>query len=125
MVEQRIGESGMATYIELKQKIEQLQKEADALKANERQGVIDRMKEAIAVYEITAQELGLAAQRSSRGRSAAKKGPPRAKTSKRSSKPQAAYADGNGNTWGGRGPRPKWLKDALANGESLEQFAQK
>jgi len=116
----------MATYIELKQKIAQLQKEADALKANERQGVIDRMKEAIAVYEITAQELGLTAQGASlRGRSNARKSPRRLKASKKSTEPQAAYADGKGNTWGGRGPRPKWLKDALANGGSLEQFAQK
>ena len=116
----------MATYIELKQKIEQLQKEADVLKANERQGVIDRMKEAIAVYEITAQELGLAAQgASTRGRSIVKKGLRRVKVSKKSSESQAAYADSKGNTWGGRGPRPKWLKDALANGGNLEQFAQK
>jgi DNA-binding protein H-NS len=117
----------MATYIELKQKIEELQKEADGLKAKERQGVIDRMKEAIAVYEITAQELGLGARGSaSRGQSTAKKGPGRrVKASKKSPQPRAAYADEKGNTWGGRGPRPKWLKDALANGRSLEQFAQK
>lgn len=29
------------------------------------------------------------------------------------------YADQAGNTWGGRGPRPKWLKDALASGNVL------
>ena len=116
----------MATYIELKQKIEELQKEANAVKAKERQGVIDRMKEAIAVYEITAQELGLGARGSSAGgRSTARKGAPQVKASKKSAEPQAAYGDGKGNTWGGRGPRPKWLKDALANGGSLEEFAQK
>jgi DNA-binding protein H-NS len=115
----------MATYIELKQKIEELQKEADSLKTKERQGVIDRMKEAIAVYEITGQELGLGARGSSTGRSTAKKGSTRVKATKKSAKPQAAYGDGKGNTWGGRGPRPKWLKDALANGGSLEQFTQK
>lgn len=26
------------------------------------------------------------------------------------------------NTYGGRGPRPKWLKDALAAGKKLEDF---
>jgi hypothetical protein len=29
------------------------------------------------------------------------------------------YADGAGNTWSGRGRKPKWLKDALATGKSL------
>lgn len=29
----------------------------------------------------------------------------------------------DGNTWTGRGPKPKWLKDSIANGASLEQFA--
>ena len=26
------------------------------------------------------------------------------------------------NTWGGRGPRPAWLRDALAAGKSLDDF---
>jgi DNA-binding protein H-NS len=122
---QHESEAEMATYLELKQKIEELQREAEALKANERQGVIERMKEAISVYEITAQELGLGGRSGSpRGQSTAKKGASRAKSSKKSAEPRTAYADGKGNTWGGRGPRPKWLKDALANGGSLEQFAQ-
>lgn len=115
----------MATYIELKQQIEELQKEADALRAAERRGVIDRMKEAIAVYEITAQELGLGIRSpSAAGRAIAGKNASKPKSSRKSSARRAAYADGKGNTWGGRGPRPRWLRDALANGASLEQFAQ-
>ena len=35
----------------------------------------------------------------------------------------ARYADGNGNTWGGIGKRPDWLRAALAAGRSLEEFA--
>lgn len=34
----------------------------------------------------------------------------------------AKYADGHGNTWSGRGPRPKWLKAALATGKILADF---
>lgn len=32
------------------------------------------------------------------------------------------YADQAGNTWGGRGPRPQWIRDALAAGRSLDAF---
>jgi DNA-binding protein H-NS len=108
------------TYIEVQQQIEALQKEAEALKAAEKQGVIDRMKEAVAVYGITAEDLGLAG---------ARRGPQKAgKGQLSSAKPKAAarsapYGDSIGNTWGGRGPRPRWLKDALAAGSKLEDFA--
>ncbi|HEY8946277.1 MAG TPA: H-NS histone family protein [Polyangiaceae bacterium] len=35
----------------------------------------------------------------------------------------AKYADGKGNSWSGQGRRPKWLKDALAAGNALADFA--
>lgn len=35
----------------------------------------------------------------------------------------AKYRDANGNTWGGKGRRPKWLKDEIAAGKSLTDFA--
>ena len=34
----------------------------------------------------------------------------------------AKYADENGNTWSGKGRRPKWLTDALAKGKELADF---
>ncbi len=32
------------------------------------------------------------------------------------------YRDSAGNTWTGRGKRPGWLTQALANGKSMEDF---
>ena len=32
------------------------------------------------------------------------------------------FRDQDGNTWVGRGPRPRWLRDALAGGKSAEDF---
>lgn len=32
------------------------------------------------------------------------------------------YADGSGHAWTGRGPRPAWLKEAIAQGKQLEEF---
>jgi DNA-binding protein H-NS len=41
-----------------------------------------------------------------------------------SRKPVAAkYRDEAGNTWSGRGLKPKWLSEALARGKSLKDFA--
>jgi DNA-binding protein H-NS len=35
---------------------------------------------------------------------------------------RAKYQDGAGNSWSGFGPRPKWLKDAIAGGKKLEDL---
>lgn len=35
----------------------------------------------------------------------------------------AKYRDAAGNTWSGRGLKPKWLTAALANGAKLTDFA--
>lgn len=107
------------TYSEIVQEIQTLQAQAEELKRNEIREVIDRIKHAIEVYSLTAADLGLAR----RGR---KPGPkPGKRKIKPASKPAAPgvkYRDGN-NTWGGRGPRPQWLRSALAAGKSLKDFA--
>ena len=41
---------------------------------------------------------------------------------KAASKAPPKFGDGTGNTWSGRGQKPKWLKAALAAGRSLEDF---
>ena len=54
-------------------------------------------------------------------KAAAKKEKPKAKA--KSSAPTVKYKDQQGNTWSGRGPQPKWLKDGLAAGKNLTDFA--
>ena len=44
------------------------------------------------------------------------------KKAKSATKLPAKYADGNGNTWSGRGVHPRWLSTALGSGATLEQF---
>jgi DNA-binding protein H-NS len=43
---------------------------------------------------------------------------------KKAAKPASAikYKDGAGNAWSGRGPKPAWLRDALATGKTLEDM---
>lgn len=95
----------MPSYSELKKQIEALQKQAEEIRATERAGVIMEIREKIADYEITPDELGFKASTPL----AWKKAPIR-------------YRDNNGNEWIGRGPRPGWLKAELEQGKKLEDF---
>jgi DNA-binding protein H-NS len=98
------------TYAQLQKQIASLEAQAERVKSAETDAVIGRMKQAIAVYGITAADLF--------GGKSVKAG--KSKASKRSG---AKYADGLGNTWVGMGKRPQWLRDALAAGKSLQDFA--
>jgi len=49
-----------------------------------------------------------------------KKGP---KTNGTSKPVAAKYKDDQGNSWSGRGLKPKWLTAAMAAGRSLQDFA--
>ena len=102
------------SYAQIQKQIEALQRQADELRAQEIEGVVARIKEAIAHYGLTARQLGYGdTPRKAKkvdARNAGSTGAP-------------AYSDGLGNTWGGRGPRPQWLKAALAAGKCLQDFA--
>ncbi len=108
------------TFQQIQKQIEALTREAQNLRKKEISDVVARIKEAIAVYGLTAQDLGLAG---TRGR------PPKVKsvaapapTAKKTRKVKVKYRDNAGNTWTGRGSRPRWLRDALAGGKSIESF---
>ena len=97
------------TYAQLQDQIAKLQAEAQSLRNEEIGAVAAKMREDIKAYGITAQDLF--------GKVLGQ-----AKKSKSKSGVQAKYGDGAGNVWVGRGPRPKWLRDALAAGKRLEEF---
>ncbi len=97
------------TYKQIQKQIEQLQRQAEALRHSEIKGVVERIKVAIAHYGLTAAHLGLDSA-------------PHKAVGKRTAKPSANFSDGTGNAWSGRGPRPRWLREALAAGRSIEEF---
>lgn len=105
----------------LLKQIAQLQKQADALRSREKSDVIDRIKEAIAHYDITADELfGSKPARVARKRAAASQ--PRKAAAAKKAGGVAKYTDGAGRTWSGVGKRPNWFKDALAAGKTAEDL---
>lgn len=95
--------------------IERLQKEAASIQSE----VVTRIRKDIEKYGLTAEQLFGAAGASKAGRA----GKAAAKSKTTANKAKAPkYADGTGNTWGGMGKRPDWLRQALAAGKSLEDF---
>ena len=106
------------SYSQLVREMDILKAKAESVRKKELQGVVQRIKEAISFYELTATDLGLA-----NGAPVAKRGPGRPGR-KGKSKPMAAakFQDGQGNAWSGRGPRPGWFKKALAAGRSPADF---
>ncbi|HJV62764.1 MAG TPA: H-NS histone family protein [Albitalea sp.] len=113
------------TYAQLMKQIDTLTREADKLKRKEVEGVVARIKEAIAIYGLTAADLGLERRRGRPAASAgtAKRGRKSGKGGKAKLSAAAKYRDEAGNTWVGRGPRPRWLREALSAGKRLEDFA--
>jgi DNA-binding protein H-NS len=108
----------------LLKQIEQLQKQADALRSREKADVVARIKEAIAHYDITVDELfgGTPAKSTRRRAGTAKVAGKRAKSAAKKPGGTAKYTDGNGRTWSGVGKRPNWFKDALAAGKQAEDL---
>ena len=105
----------MATYLELKAQAEQLLAQAEQMKEKETQDVIADIKQKIANYGLTAEDLGL-----SGGRGRSTKAP---RAGKSSSPSAVKYRGPNGETWGGgRGRKPQWVVNALAQGKSLDDF---
>lgn len=104
-----------SSYSEIQKKIAALQKEADAVLAKEVVGVVERIRVAIAHYGLTPEQLF--------GKTTtARKTERVAKVLTQKKQGRITYSDGLGNTWGGWGKRPTWLRDALAAGRKLEDF---
>lgn len=117
------------TYAELTQQILQLQAVAESRRLAESKGVISRMNEAIAFYRLTPGDLTFPQTGPLAIEAPTVLSPvvPSAVIAKAGTPVVAksggnGYSDGAGNTWTGRGPRPKWLREALAAGNSISKY---
>ena len=92
------------------EQIAQLRKQAEALRNEERAGVIEDVRKKVAEYGISASELKLT------GRGGAKRAGAAVKSA-------AKYRGPGGETWsGGRGRKPRWVTEALAGGKALSDY---
>lgn len=114
------------TYAQIVKQIEVLKQDAEKLRRKEVEGVIGRIREAITVYGLTAADLGLAtATKAAAGPKAKAPAKKRGRKAVAKAPAEAKFRNEAGQTWGGRGKRPQWLRDALAAGKTLADFAVK
>jgi DNA-binding protein H-NS len=98
----------LAQKAELERKIQETQR-------NERQAAIDKVRALMAEFGLSVEDLG--------SKSAASGGRKKTTGGDGTRKAAVKYRDAAGNTWSGRGLQPRWLKEALAGGKSLQDFA--
>jgi DNA-binding protein H-NS len=103
------------TYAQISKEIQAMQAEAERIRNREVAEVVSRITEAIRTYGLTEQDLFGSSRKGAGTKVAAKK-----KSARSGGAPK--YSDGAGNSWGGMGPRPRWLREALASGKKLEDF---
>lgn len=100
----------------IKEQIAKLQQEADSIQSS----AIARIRKEIASLGLTAEHLFGSTSATGSTKAAQPRSVP-ANKRKAAAKP-AKYADEQGNSWGGMGKRPQWVRDVLAAGRSLEDF---
>ena len=120
----------MATYVELKEKAEDLMRQAEAARKSEIGAAIAEIKAKMAAYGITLDDLGdkLKSRRGRKPKGAKAVKP--AKSANGSTKPAKArkpvavkYCNSATNeTWTGRGKAPTWLAALEAAGRKREEF---
>lgn len=111
------------TFLEIQKQIEALKQQAESIRRKEVADVVARIKEAIRHYGLSAADLGLGAKSKPVAKPAGKRVAKKTKAAKAPA--EAKFRDEAGNTWGGRGKRPQWLRAALAAGKTLADFAVK
>lgn len=118
----------MSEYLELQKQIAALQEKAALVREKERREAIAQINALVQTFDIQASEL----QFSQAGRGAGSKGrgpTAGALAGARKRHPSAGttlpvkYRDDQGHTWTGRGVLPRWLREAIAAGRTLESFA--
>ena len=100
-------QSLLAQKADLERKIQETQRQ-------ERQAAVDKVRALMAEFGLSVEDLGGKAAGGGRKKAAGTDG---------SRKAAVKYRDAAGHTWSGRGLQPRWLRDAIAGGKSLKDFA--
>lgn len=100
----------MNNLIEIQNQIEQLQKQANEIRAQEFDKTVQEILAKMTAFGITLKDLD------------AVKGKVRKSVSSVSKQAAAKYRGPNGETWSGRGLTPRWLAALVAEGRTKDEF---
>lgn len=89
--------------------------QAEQVRLRELSGVIEEMKRKIRLFNITAEELGFAVKTKTKADGSG--GAPDGR-----SNVEMKYRGKQGQEWSGRGKKPKWVLDHIAEGGSLDDL---
>lgn len=103
--------SELEEYEKLLANIAALQARADEMRSSRRVEAIKTVNQLVDEFGILPREVRFSDGRGSK---------PSASDGR--SKVAARYADGQGNSWSGRGKQPRWLQSGIASGRSLESY---
>lgn len=114
----------MSNLVSIQSQIEKLQKQASEIKAREFDKTVQDIREKMQAFGITTKDLQtvktskkVAAQLPAKKRAAAS-------VKKSAGSPVAAkYRGPEGQTWSGRGLKPRWMAALIAQGHTKEEFA--
>ena len=112
----------MNELVKLRQQIAEMEKQALELQKKNRPAVLAELREQMAAYGITAEELSRPAPKAQKPRQPLAKAASPAKGKKPAVPSPAKYRGPQGQEWTGRGTAPKWLKDLLVDGKTREDF---
>ena len=113
----------MNELVKLRQQISEMEKQAAELQKKNRPAVLAELREQMAAYGITAEELSRPAAKAARSKALQAKPAASAPKGKKAAVPSPAkYRGPEGQTWTGRGTAPKWLNELLAGGKTREDF---
>lgn len=102
----------MATYEELKAQGEALLAQAEEMRKQEKAAVVAEIKSKMKEFGLSVADLGFGGSQTK----------PKVKNAGKSDSP-AKYRGPNGELWaGGLGRKPAWVKAALDQGKSLDEF---
>jgi DNA-binding protein H-NS len=111
----------MNELVKLRQQIADLEKQAAQLQKQNRSAVLAQLREQMAAYGITTEELSRQAPKARPKAPPAKPASP-AKGKKPVVSSPAKYRGPEGQQWTGRGTVPKWLNDLVAGRKTREDF---
>jgi DNA-binding protein H-NS len=113
----------MNDLVKLRQQIAELEKQAAQLLKQSRPAVLAQLREQMAAYGITAQELSRPAPKARSPKAPpAKPAASQAKGKKPVVSLPAKYRGPEGQEWSGKGSVPKWLNELVAAGKTREDF---